>query len=64
LVAVAVPVRAASEDANDAGAGPLGEAVLREASGAGVVQSLGEGAGEPDVLVELADGSSPASPEN
>ena len=54
-----VPVLAAGEDANDAGAGPLGEAVPREAGGAGTVHGLGEGAGEPDVLVELADGQQP-----
>jgi hypothetical protein len=47
---VAVPVLAASEDANDAGAGPLGEAVLCEAGGAGTVHGLGEGAGELDAL--------------
>jgi hypothetical protein len=58
-VAVAVPVLAAGEDANDAGAGPLGEAVLREAGGAGTVHGLGEGAGEPDALVELAIGELP-----
>jgi hypothetical protein len=55
-VAVAVPVRAAGKDANDAGAGPLGETVPREAGGAGTVHGLGEGAGEPDALVELAGG--------
>jgi hypothetical protein len=55
-VAVAVPVRAAGEDANHAGAGPLGGSVLREAGDAGTVHGLGEGAGELDVLGELAGG--------
>jgi hypothetical protein len=50
---VAVPVRAASEDANDAGAGPLGEAVLREAGGAGTDHGLGVGPRQPDAFVEL-----------
>ena len=53
---MAVPVLAAGEDANDAGGGPLGEAVLRKALDAGTVHGLGEGAGEPDALVELAGG--------
>jgi hypothetical protein len=53
---VAAPVLATSEDANDAGAGPLGGAVLREAGGAGNVHGLREGAGELDGLVELAGG--------
>jgi hypothetical protein len=53
---VAVPVLAAGEDANDAGAGSLGEAVLREAGGAGTVHRLGEGAGAPDARVRLARG--------
>jgi hypothetical protein len=53
---VDVPVLAAGEDANDAGAGPHGGAVPREAGGAGTVHGLGEGAGEPDARVHLAGG--------
>jgi hypothetical protein len=56
---VAVPVLAASEDANAAGAGPLGEAVFREAGGAGTVHGLGVGPRQPDAFVELADGEQP-----
>jgi hypothetical protein len=56
---VAVPVRAASEDANAAGAGPLGEAVLCEAGGAGTVHGLGVGPPQPDAPAELADGEQP-----
>ena len=53
---MAVPALAAGEDANDVGADPLAEAVLREAGGAGTLHSLGEGAGEPDARVQLAGG--------
>jgi hypothetical protein len=54
-----VPVLAASEDGNDTGAGPLGEAVLREAGGAGTVHGLGVGPPQPDAFVELPDGEQP-----
>jgi hypothetical protein len=53
---VAGPVLAAGEDANDAGVGPLGKAVLREAGGAEIVHGLGVGPPQPDAFVELADG--------
>jgi hypothetical protein len=46
---------AVSEDANDA-RGPLGEARLGEAGGAGIVHGLGVGSPQPDALAELADG--------
>jgi hypothetical protein len=56
---VVVLVRVASEDAADAGADHLQDAMLGEVGVAGVVQGLGEGPGEPDVLVELADREQP-----
>jgi hypothetical protein len=55
-VAVAVPVPAAGEAANDAGAGPLGEVGLGEAGGAGTVHGLGVGPPQPDALAEMAVG--------
>jgi hypothetical protein len=56
---VAVPVLAAGEDANDAGGGPLGEAVLRETGDTETVHGLGEGTGQADALVELAHAEQP-----
>ena len=58
-VAVAVSIGAVGEDANEADAGPLGEAVLREAGGAATVQGLGEGAGETDARIQLAGDEQP-----
>ena len=54
-----VLVRVAGEDAVDAGPDHLREGVLGEVGVAGVVQGVGEGPGEPDALVELADGQQP-----
>jgi hypothetical protein len=56
---VVVLVLVPGEDAVDPGPGHLQEGVLREAGVAGVVQGVGEGPGEPDALVELADGEQP-----
>jgi hypothetical protein len=53
---VVVLVLVAGEDAVDAGADHLQEGVLGEVGVAGVVEGVGEGMGEPDALVELADG--------
>ena len=58
-VAVAVPVLAAGEDAEDTGADHLQEAVLDEIGIAAVVEGAGEGSGESDALVELAGGEQP-----
>ena len=54
-----VLVRGAGEDAVDAGPDHLREGVLGEVGVAGVVQGVGEGAGETDTFVELADGRQP-----
>jgi hypothetical protein len=61
---VAVPVLAAGEDAVDPGPDHLRERVLGEVGAAGVIAGLGEGPGQAGALVELAEGSSPASLEN
>jgi hypothetical protein len=49
----------ARQDAVDPAADHLQEAVLGEVGGAGVVQGGGESPGEPDKLVELANGQEP-----
>src|SRR5262249_2563861 len=56
---VIVLVLVAGEDAVDAGADHLPVGVLGEVGVAGVVQGVGEGAGETDTFVELADGEQP-----
>jgi hypothetical protein len=56
---VVVLVLVASQDAVDPGAGHLQERVLGEIGVARVIQRLGEGQGEPDALVELAEGEQP-----
>jgi hypothetical protein len=56
---VVVLVLIARQDTVDAGADHLQEGVLGQARVAGVVEGLGEGPGEPDALVELADGEQP-----
>ena len=56
---MAVSIGAVGEDANEADAGPLGEAVLREAGGAGTGHGLGVGPRQPDAFAELADGRQP-----
>jgi hypothetical protein len=56
---VAVRVLAAGEDAEDTGADHLQEAVLSEVGVAGLVEGIGEGPGQADALVELADGQQP-----
>ena len=57
-------VLVAGEDVVHAGPGHVREAMLREVRVAGAVEGFGEGSRQPDVLVELADGSGPASPES
>src|SRR5205807_471110 len=54
-----VLVLVAGEDAVDAGADHLQEGVFGEVGGAGVVEGIGEGPGQADALVELADGDQP-----
>jgi hypothetical protein len=49
----------AGQDAVDPGADHLQEGVLHEVGVAGVVEGSGEGPGEPEALVELADGQQP-----
>jgi hypothetical protein len=56
---VVVLVGVAGEDAVDAGPDPLQEGVIREGLVAGVVERVGEGAGQADGLVERADGEQP-----
>jgi hypothetical protein len=56
---VVVLVRVAGEDAVDAGPGHLQERVLGEAGVAGVVEGIGEGPREPEVLIEQVDGEQP-----
>jgi hypothetical protein len=53
---VVVLVRVAGQDAVDAGPDHLQERVLGEVGVAGVVEGAGEGPGEPDAPIELADG--------
>src|SRR5262245_13367740 len=53
---VVILVRVAGQDAVDAGADHLQEAVLGEARVAGVVEGVGEGLGQNDAVVELAEG--------
>jgi hypothetical protein len=55
----AVLVRVACQDAVDAEPVHLQEAVLSEVGVAGVIEGFGKGPGEPDALVELADGEQP-----
>ena len=54
-----LPVLVAGQDAVDAGADHLREAVLGKPGVARVVESLGESPREPDALIELADGQEP-----
>ena len=54
-----VLVRVAGQDAVDPGADHLQEGVLGEAGVPGIVEGLGEGPGQADALVELADGQQP-----
>jgi hypothetical protein len=49
----------AGQDAVEAGPDHLQEGVLGEVGVAGVIEGVGEGTGEPDALVELADGEQP-----
>jgi hypothetical protein len=56
---VVVLVRVAGADAVDAGLDHLPEGVLGEVGGAGVLQGAGVGSGEPEALIELADGEQP-----
>ncbi len=49
----------AAPDAVGAGPNPLHERVLGEVRVAGVVQGLGEGPGQADALIELAEGQQP-----
>ena len=56
---VVVLVLVAGEDAIDPGPDHLQEAVLGQVGIAAVVQAVGQGPGEPDVLVELADREQP-----
>src|SRR5262249_20115150 len=60
---VVVLVRVAGEDAVDAGPDHLQERVLGEVWVAGVVEGVGESPGEPETLVERADGQQPGSGE-
>jgi hypothetical protein len=53
---VVILVLVVGQDAVDAAAHHLQEGMLREAGGAGVVEGGGEGLGESDAVVELADG--------
>jgi hypothetical protein len=53
---VVVLVRVAGQDAVDAGSDHLQEGVLGQVGVAGVVQGASVGPGEPNALVELADG--------
>src|SRR5262249_3368113 len=53
---VVVLVLVAGQDAADAGPDHLQESMIREVGIAGVGQGVGEGPGEPDAVVELADG--------
>ena len=54
-----VLVRVAGQDAVDARPDHLQEGVFGEAGVAGVPEGVGEGPGEPDALVELADREQP-----
>jgi hypothetical protein len=56
---VVVLVRVAGEDAVDPAADHLQEGVLGQLRVAGVVERIGEGPGQADLLVELADGEQP-----
>ena len=56
---VVVLVRVAGQDAVDPGPDHLPEGVLGPLGVAGVVEGVGEGPGEPEALVELADGEQP-----
>jgi len=56
---VVVLVKVAGQDTLDAAADHLQEGVLGEAAVAGVVERVREGSGEPDALIELADGQQP-----
>jgi hypothetical protein len=57
---VVVLVLVASQDAVDTTANHLQERVLGQIRVAGVVEGPGEGQGESDALVELADGQQPS----
>ena len=54
-----VLVRVAGQDAVDPAADHLQEGVLGQVGVAGIIEGRGEGPGEPDALVELADGEQP-----
>jgi hypothetical protein len=54
-----VLVLVAGQDAEDTGPDHLQEGVLRKVGVAGVVEGVGESPGEPDALVELAEGEQP-----
>jgi hypothetical protein len=56
---VVVLVRVAGQDTVDAAADYRQEGMLGEALVAGVVERVREGPGEPDALIELADGQQP-----
>src|SRR5262249_43902310 len=58
---VVVLVKVAGQDAVDAGPDHLQEALLGQVGVAGVGQGIGEGPGQADLLVELADGEQPGS---
>jgi hypothetical protein len=53
---VVVLVRVAGEDAGDAGPDHLHEGVFGQVGVTRVVEGVGEGPGEPNALVKLADG--------
>ena len=54
-----VLVLVAGQDAVDTGPNHLQEGVLGEGGVAGIIEGVGEGSAEFDVLVELADGQQP-----
>ena len=56
---VVVLVLVASQDAVDAGTDHLQERVLGQVRVAGIIEDIGKSLGEPDALVELADGEQP-----
>jgi hypothetical protein len=56
---VVVLVLVASQDAVDAGTDHLQERVLGQVRVAGIVEGCGEGPGQADALVELAEGEQP-----
>jgi hypothetical protein len=57
---VVVPVLIGGQDAEDAGRDHFQEAVLGEVRVAGIVEGVGEGPGQADALIELADGEQPS----